>query len=162
MSLSTSFKALSRQKRSTYQKIGCADKINSKGMSLINKGIQMIDPTIIIPGRFYEALEDLYNSPRKKVMDVTITELKRYSTTALNFFNEKSAFEAKYIYLYTTYVLYNDLNTRLRNHDCTYKSLDNTDIKLAPFAAVLWSVLYYWPALQKERGLTYRGVNIRY
>lgn len=141
LNISTISKELSKQKRSSYQKQGCADKINSKGMSLINKGIQMIDPTIIIPGRFYEALEDLYNSPRKHTMDVTIKELTKYNIVAVNFFNEKSEFEAKYIYLYTTYILYNDLNTRLRNHDCTYKSLDDRDRHLAPFAAVLWSTL---------------------
>ncbi|VDI83554.1 Hypothetical predicted protein [Mytilus galloprovincialis] len=157
----TTLKELSRQKRSSYQKLGCADKINSKGMSLINKGIQMIDPTIIIPGRFYEALEDLYNSPRKRTMDVTIKELTKYSTVAVNFFKEKSVFEAKYIYLYTTKILYKDLNTRLRNHDCTYKSLDDIDRHLAPFAAVLWSTLYYWPALKKETGPTYRGVDMQ-
>lgn len=161
LNISTTLKELSRLKRSSYQKLGCADKINSKGMSLINKGIQMIDPTIIIPGRFYEALEDLYNSPRKHTMDVTIKELTKYNTDAVKFFNEKSVFEAKYIYLYTTNILYKDLNTRLRNHDCTYKSLDDIDRHLAPFAAVLWSTLYYWPALKKETGPTYRGVDMQ-
>lgn len=161
LNISTSLKELSRQKRSSYQKLGCADKINSKGMSLINKGIQMIDPTIIIPGRFYEALEDLYNSPRKHTMDVTIKELTKYNTDAVKFFNEKNVFEAKYIYLYTTNILYKDLNTRLRNHDCTYKSLDDIDRQLAPFAAVLWSTLYYWPALKKETGQTYRGIDMQ-
>lgn len=120
----------------------------------------MIDPTIMMSGRFYGALKDLYDSPRKNVLSVTIKELGKYSSYALNFFNRKSVFEERYIFLYTTNALYSDLNKRLRDHDCEIKALGQSDINLAPFAAVLWSILYYWPTLKKEKGMTYRGADM--
>jgi hypothetical protein len=153
----------------TYQVGDCALQIQRDGMSLLNEGIRLIDPSIEISGRFHEALKDLYTKVNKgHIVSITEKYLRNVSKTdrkgrtyyAIDAFNQKTLFEEKYIYLYTTLAIYKKLNRILREHDCTTKSLSVEDIYYAPYSAILMSVMMYWSELTGYRGVTYRGVNL--
>lgn len=162
MERGNSTSVLRRSRRSTYQNMECAAEIRKNGMSLLNAGINKIDSSIKITGRFYYALEDIYKyNNRLRIFNVTKQGLEHISTSKYavpHFDNVSLPFEAKYVYLYTTKSVYSLLNRSLREHDCTHKVLSDEEKAIAPFSAGLMAVLMYWPALEKDSGLTYRKI----
>jgi hypothetical protein len=153
----------------TYQDSDCALKIQRDGMSLLNEGIRLIDPNIKVSGRFHEALRDLYKKVNKgHILNITNKHLKNVPPKrwrgrlyyATDFIDNKTLFEEKFIQLYTSGVVYGELNTILKGHICTTKSLSKEDIYYAPYSAVLMGVLMYWSELTGYRGITYRGATL--
>ncbi|VDI32114.1 Hypothetical predicted protein [Mytilus galloprovincialis] len=158
----------SRYKRNTFELEECGAKIAKHGIDLINFGIKTIyndvqSSTVEIRNNFYDALHNLYqlSGTQPGVRQFVTTELYKFKNRIHNKeFKDYSSFNEAVIHFYTTYYAYREINTCLREHQCITKSLTQNEEYLAPYSAVLMSVLLYWPVLKVETGTTYRGIHL--
>lgn len=158
----------SRYKRNTFELEECGANIAKHGIDLINFGIKTIykdvqSSTIEIRNNFHDTLHNLYklSETQPGVRQLVTTELYKFKNGIPNSqFKDYSSFNIAVLHFYTTYYAYREINTCLREHQCITKSLTQNEEYLAPYSAVLMSVLLYWSELKVETGTTYRGIHL--
>ncbi|XP_061169118.1 uncharacterized protein LOC133178399 [Saccostrea echinata] len=144
----------------TFEDPSCFPTLNSDGISMLNYGINLINSSIKISGRFFAALQDLYHTDNNTIKTVIYDNLESYSTYSARKFKENmdSDLEATAISFYT-YLIYSRINSFLREHKCGKMNLTDDAKNLGPYSAYLMAVLMFSPLLSKETNTTYREVS---
>lgn len=154
------FRREKEQKPKTFEDPECLTQLMKDGISLVNYGITRINSSIDLNGRFYEALEDLYNSNESVIKNIVLENLKIYNSLDSKSFELglKTNLEKAAVYPYTGF-LYQPINSCLRSHICGKKELTEREKYLGPYAAYLMAVLMYSKNLTVETNQTYRFVR---
>ncbi|XP_062611481.1 uncharacterized protein LOC134273305 [Saccostrea cucullata] len=144
----------------TFEDPACFSTLRSDGIAMVNYGINLINSSIKVSGRFFEALQDLYLTDDYEIKTVIYNNLINfdwYSAIKLRE-NMDLDLEASVISMFTNMPFYK-VNSNLRKHKCGKINLTEEAKNLGPFSAYLMAVLMYSPALTKETNPTYREVK---
>ncbi|XP_062611483.1 uncharacterized protein LOC134273306 isoform X2 [Saccostrea cucullata] len=144
----------------TFEDPACFSTLSSDGIAMVNYGINLINSSIKVSGRFFEALQDLYHTDNNTIKTVIYDNLRQYNKYSAEKFkgNKDSDLEASAISFYT-YMIYSTINSYLREHKCGKMNLTEDVKNLSPYSAYLMAVLMYSPSLTKETNTTYREVR---
>jgi hypothetical protein len=98
------------EKAKTFEDPDCLSTLKTDGIDLVNHGLTLLNSSIKISGRFYEALEDLYSTDIDTVLATvtdTLVRVDEHSASDFKFYKDDNL-DKSAIYVYTDYV-YSDV-----------------------------------------------------
>ena len=153
-----------RHKRDAVETSSCKHKIEKNGMSLFNYGIDKLTMGTVNPkGDFFGSLKSVYDfiQANRKAAKMRIgnglqRSFKNSYYSLLKKATNINKLESALVFMYTENNIYGDLNTALRQHNCTHKALTQKDQDKAAYATALLTTLLYWKSLPEYNKTTYR------